>query len=86
MVAVTRAAAIPLAVVVFGLVALTEPSSLVRSTLLILGVSAAGLALLAAASWWQASSNAHAGVRAPNVRRVAVEDAADQARMDSDAG
>jgi hypothetical protein len=84
MVAVTRAAAIPLAVVVFGLVALTEPSSLVRSTLLVLGVSAVGLALLAAASWWQASGDAHA--QAPNARGIAVEEAADQARMDSDAG
>jgi protein-S-isoprenylcysteine O-methyltransferase Ste14 len=86
MVAVTRAAAIPLAVVVFGLVALTEPSSLVRSTLLVLGVSAVGLALLAAASWWQASGDAHAEVQAPNARGIAVEEAADQARMDSDAG
>ena len=86
MVAVSRSAAIPLAAVVFGLVALTEPSSLVRSVLLILGVSAAGLTLLAAASWWQASRQPQRTMPAPNAARVAADDAADQARMDGDAG
>lgn len=82
MVALSRPAAIPLAVVVFGLVALTEPSNLVKSGLLILGVSATGLTLLAATSWWQASSQSHG----PNAARVAADDEADQARMDGDAG
>jgi protein-S-isoprenylcysteine O-methyltransferase Ste14 len=88
MVVLTRSAAIPLAVVVFGFVALTEPSSFVRSALLALGVGAAGLALLAATSWWQASRNSRPEVPASDARRVAVAtaDAADKARMDSDAG
>ena len=86
MVALSRSAAIPLAVVVFGLVALTEPSSLVRSVLLILGVGAVGLTLLAATSWWQASSQLQRETPEPNALRVAADDAADQARMDGDAG
>lgn len=86
MVAVSRSVAIPLAVVVFGLVALTESSSLVKSVLLILGLSAAGLTLLAATSWWQASSQPHRAVAKPNAAGVAADDAADQARMDGDAG
>jgi disulfide bond formation protein DsbB len=86
MVAVSRSAVIPFAVVVFGLVALTEPSSLVKSVLLILGLSASGLTLLAATSWWQASHQPHAATPKPNAARVAADDAADQARMDGDAG
>jgi hypothetical protein len=81
-----RSAVIPLAVVVFGLVALTEPSSLVRSGLLILGVSAAGLALLAATSWWQMWGQSRVEASAGQARRIAADDAADKARMDSDAG
>ena len=86
MVALSRSAAIPFAVVVFGLVALTEPSSLVKSVLLMLGVSAAGLTLLAATSWWQASSQSQRATTKSNTARVAADDAVDQARMDSDAG
>lgn len=86
MVALSRSAAIPLAVVVFGLVALTEPSSLVKSALLILGVSATGLMLLAATSWWQASSQAHRTTPERRAARVAADDAADQSRMDDDGG
>jgi len=86
MVTLSRSAVIPLAAVVFALVAFTEPSSLVRSALLALGTGAVGLALLAATSWWQASRNPRAEVLGPNGRRVAAEDAADKARMDSDAG
>ena len=86
MVAVSRSVVIPLAIVVFGLVALTEPSRLVKSVLLILGLSAAGLTLLAATSWWQASSQPHEAAPKPNATRVAADDAADQARMDGDAG
>ena len=86
MVALSRSAAIPLAVVVFGLVALTEPSSLVKSVLLILGISAAGLTLLAATSWWQASRRPHPARPEPDALRVAADDAADKARMDGDSG
>jgi hypothetical protein len=86
MLAVTRAAAIPLAIVVVGLMALTQPLSVVRPTLLALGVGAAGWALLAAASWWQASSNAGVGAAARNASQIAAEDAADDDRMNSDAG
>jgi type VI protein secretion system component VasK len=86
MISLSRSAAVPLAVVVFGLVALTGPSESVRSLLLILGVSAVGLTLLAATSWWQASRESHTEARARNARRVAADDAADDARMDSDAG
>ena len=86
MVALSRSAAIPLAVVVFGLVALTEPSNIVKSGLLILGVSATGLTLLAATSWWQASTQPHQAAPEPSALRVAADDAADRARMDGDAG
>ena len=82
----SRSAAIPLAVVVFGLVALTEPSSLVKSALLILGVSATGLMLLAATSWSQASSHTHRTTPERRAARVAADDAADQSRMDDDGG
>lgn len=81
MVALSRSAVIPLAVVVFGLVALTEPSNLVKSGLLIVGVSAVGLTLLAATSWWQASSQPHPAMPEPKAARIAADDAADQARM-----
>jgi hypothetical protein len=86
MVSLSRSAAIPLAIVVFGLVALTEPSGLVRSALLIFGVSAAGLTLLAAASWWQASGQSRLKRARAEGPPVAAEDAEDRARMDSDAG
>ena len=86
MVALSRSGAIPLAVVVFGLVALTEPSSLVKSVLLILGVSATGLMLLAATSWWQASSQPQRTTPERTAARVAADDAADQSRMDDDGG
>ena len=86
MLALSRSAAIPFAVVVFGLVALTEPSSVVKSGLLILGLSAAGLTLLAATSWWQAASQSLRATPEPSTARVAADDAADQARMDGDAG
>jgi len=80
MVSVTRYAAIPVAPVVFGLVALTEPSNLAGSALIILGVIATGSILLAATTWWQAS------VQVRDAARVGAQDAADAARMDSDAG
>jgi uncharacterized iron-regulated membrane protein len=86
MVSLSRSAAIPLAVVVFGLVALTGSSGPIKSLLLILGVSAVGLTLLAATSWWQASSQSRREAPARSARRVAADDAADKARMDSDAG
>jgi hypothetical protein len=86
MVSLSRSASIPLAVVVFGLVVLTGPSGPIRSLLLVLGVSAVGLTLLAATSWWQASRESRPNAQARNARRVAAEDAADDARMDSDAG
>jgi disulfide bond formation protein DsbB len=86
MVSLSRSAAIPLAVVVFGLVALTEPSNFVRSALLILGVSAAGLTLLAASSWWQASGQSRVEAPVRKGRPAATDDAEDRARMDSDAG
>ncbi len=83
MVTLNRSAVIPLAVVVYGLVALSGPSNLVRTVLLILGVSAVALTLLAATSWWQQSRvEASAG----QARRIAADDAADKVRMDSDAG
>jgi protein-S-isoprenylcysteine O-methyltransferase Ste14 len=85
MVTLKRSAVIPLAVVVFA-VTLTEPSSLVRSGLLILGVSAVGLALLAATSWWQTWGQSRAEASAGQARRIAADDAADKLRMDSDAG
>lgn len=86
MVALSRSAAIPLAAVVFGLVALTEPSSLVKPVLLILGVSATGLMLLAASSWWQASSQPRRTALKRRAARVAADDAADESRMDDDGG
>jgi hypothetical protein len=66
MVALSRSAAVPLAIVVFCLVALTEPSTLVKSVLMILGVSAVGLMLLAATSWWQATGPSHQAAPKPN--------------------
>jgi len=80
MVTLNRSAVIPLAVVVFGLVALTEPSTLVRSGLLILGLSAAGLALLAATSWWQTVGQSRVEAPARQARRIAADDAADEVR------
>lgn len=86
MVTLNRSAVIPLAVVVYGLVALSAPSNLVRTVLLILGVSAVGLTLLAATSWWQAWGQSRVRTPAGQARRIAADDAADKARMDSDAG
>jgi hypothetical protein len=77
MVTLTRSAAIPLAVVVFGFVTLTEPSNFVRSALMILAVSLTGLTLLAATTWWQAS------VEVRNSARLGAQDAKAAARIDS---
>jgi uncharacterized protein involved in exopolysaccharide biosynthesis len=64
MVSLARSASIPLAVVVAGVVIMTGPSGPVRSLLMILGLGAFGLTLLAVVSWWQASDESRRKVPA----------------------
>ena len=86
MISLRRSVAIPFAVVVFGLAALSAPPLALGAVLPIAAVGAIGLTLLTVMSWWRGPGTARRYAPAQNARRVAAEDASDNARMDSDAG
>jgi hypothetical protein len=71
-----RTVALPVSVVVFALAVLSTPASPIRSVLLLVGIAALGVCLLAVARWWRAFRSVN-----PEKIQTTTDDASALVRM-----